>query len=986
MEEQTPRSNIRQSQKKKSNLPQESGRCQVFVTAGGHDIDNWVTLIKNFLSIQGNLTKNISDSDVVMVIAGQSFERMPDQKTSLLIEKSLKESKQVIPVFVNGAHMPKKLPASIQDFAHLQFITIAEEHKIPGIIARVIASYQNKGSRFSQQTLISSVLTRLSEKDWTVKSKSYDLNQYFALYHSTYRLFRFEVRVKESAIALQEHIRSAKRLGLRQWETKSVFPISMPAPGTESLLQLPKNLIAAASNPFEYLYMHTPSVDKPLKIFSQEIPKVSIFVCYRRDDSGVWAGTLVRALASKVGGSYVFFDVGSQKPGSDYREQINKALSKCTHFVIMIGQGFLEPDTKGKRRIDKPNDQVWKEIKSALDKRKIIQVVLIGDTKLPKPNDLPVDLRDITKVKNVYQLKSEAGAESIAEKIIKERTQFFSGRDNPFISQKREFKKRKTVPLKPVAETNTVTETTREKPVWLSKDNSLSNVLNKWNKEKQEVRKYIEWVVAKLSTHGWCVISKQYDDNQNRTYLLGHVKYPQFRFEVQSEYVDIVLQEHIQSVKKLGLFKWVTRSFFSISPNTFQTVDLLQLPDNLLEAALNPEKWLDRTGRVVIKNRIRKKLMGHYQLRKTIKAEKSENPSAIENYQQMLRQAKSRGGLSRLTLVQEFNFPGNFTAKGAIFTPDGSRLAVVSNKGLNFINTHNWQADRFLIPGSLCRSLDFSPQGWLAIGSEKGGVWIWKPDGSRIKAANTPYSLVRRTMAPWSDTEIAFSTVSWSDNGKWIACCNMETVWIFHIETQQFFHCLTFPKPTFSLTEHGALFIPGSDNLLIYGSFRRIWVVQLPKMEVINSLELKQNKIQFRFHSDQSSDQTSNQPPVIAFTQINTAEPSPDGKLVACAGSHGQVAIYNMKTMLPVNTFVWHEPFWNGMSSNVKASSFSPDGKWIATLGHEGDIVVGSTINWKPEYKSRIDSIVIGNANIAWAADSTMMAVNTESKIGIWRM
>ncbi len=814
------------------------GRCLIFVIRGGGDVDAWANWVEEALRAQGNLTTNLSDADVILVVAGQSFLDGRDPGFHRLLKQAFEQKKPVVPVLVNDARMPsiQDRRADMRKFAYQQAVTITSNLAIPGTLARVIAAHCAPAAR-----------------------------------------------------------RRAAGYPIRQ-STTSVAPQSLEPKGP------------------------------------------SVFVCYRRDDSGYWADALARALASKVGGDRVFFDVGSEQPGRDYRKQIVEALARCTHFVVVIGPGFLEPDAKGIRRLYDAHDQVRSEIRSALTMRKPIHVVLTGDARLPARREVPADIAGLANASSIFRLKSESAADAVAEEIVAGRSRAAQAKGMP-------------------------------------------DVLGVLRREQKVLQKVAESVVAKLADFGWNVVSQRFDLGQ--CYTLGHSQYPRFRFEVQSREAEVALQEQIHSARRLGFRRWATRSVFSISPRTYSTVDMLQFPEGLLEAAMDPGRYLDRTGRFEWTKHKRRKLMGQHVFLGNVKSMAKPNLSAVEAHQQMRRRVSARGGLARL-VPQEYvlDLPAGTLAQSAVFHPDGSRLAVVSDGGLHMVSTRDWRAGPSVQIGASCRSVDFSHQGHLAVGSDKGRVWIWDADGSPLETAITPYSLLRRALARWAGEEIAFTTVSWSDSGDVLAYCGSDAVWVYRIAARQLTRW-AFPEHRALNSYYGAHFIRGRNELLVFGRFHRLWVVRLPVLEVRSTLGLKErpSRLDLIHDSDRAAEPVTSP----AFTNIYSAEPSPRGDLAACAGSHGQVAVFDLSSMELVRTIAWHEPFRYGMPANVYHVSFSPDGRWLASVGADGELVVGNTRDWEPERAARVDGLLIGTS-IAWSPDSTTMAVITSGRVGLWRM
>ncbi len=64
-----------------------------------------------------------------------------------------------------------------------------------------------------------------------------------------------------------------------------------------------------------------------------------IFISYRRDDSATSAGRLYDRLEGHFGQGQVFMDVDAIKPGLDFVEVVQGAVSVCDGLVAVIGSG-----------------------------------------------------------------------------------------------------------------------------------------------------------------------------------------------------------------------------------------------------------------------------------------------------------------------------------------------------------------------------------------------------------------------------------------------------------------------------------------------------------------------------------------------------------------------------------------------------------------------------------------------------------------------
>src|ERR1700738_1193717 len=68
----------------------------------------------------------------------------------------------------------------------------------------------------------------------------------------------------------------------------------------------------------------------------------SIFVNYRRSDSGGEAGRLFDDLTLRFNPESVFMDVAAIEPGRDSRKAIDKSVATCSVVLALIGQEWLD--------------------------------------------------------------------------------------------------------------------------------------------------------------------------------------------------------------------------------------------------------------------------------------------------------------------------------------------------------------------------------------------------------------------------------------------------------------------------------------------------------------------------------------------------------------------------------------------------------------------------------------------------------------------
>lgn len=121
----------------------------------------------------------------------------------------------------------------------------------------------------------------------------------------------------------------------------------------------------------------------------------SIFISYRRNDSGGHAGRLYDRLRNWFEENELFIDVGSIDYGDDFPREIYQAITSVNAVIVVIGPDWIE--TINERIDTQTKDFVRQEISIAL-KRKLknevkIFPVLVGQTAMPQRSDLHEELK-----------------------------------------------------------------------------------------------------------------------------------------------------------------------------------------------------------------------------------------------------------------------------------------------------------------------------------------------------------------------------------------------------------------------------------------------------------------------------------------------------------------------------------------------------------------------------------------------------------------
>lgn len=123
-----------------------------------------------------------------------------------------------------------------------------------------------------------------------------------------------------------------------------------------------------------------------------------IFISYRRDDSGGFAGRLYDRLRGHFGAEEVFRDLDAIKPGFDYAEVIDDAVGECDALIAIIGKQWATiKDQDGHRRIDDPKDFLRLEVETALRREVPVYPVLLEGAIMPPIEDLPDSLKNLAR-------------------------------------------------------------------------------------------------------------------------------------------------------------------------------------------------------------------------------------------------------------------------------------------------------------------------------------------------------------------------------------------------------------------------------------------------------------------------------------------------------------------------------------------------------------------------------------------------------------
>lgn len=145
-----------------------------------------------------------------------------------------------------------------------------------------------------------------------------------------------------------------------------------------------------------------------------------IFMNYRKDDSPWNSLALYQELIKHFPKSNIFKDFNTISPGVDFEESIENALESCDVLLVLISNQWLNiTDANGNRRINNENDYVHLEIATALKRNICVIPVLFDDAALPAADELPVDLKKLTRRQfiEIDKTRFEADTTKLVEAI-----------------------------------------------------------------------------------------------------------------------------------------------------------------------------------------------------------------------------------------------------------------------------------------------------------------------------------------------------------------------------------------------------------------------------------------------------------------------------------------------------------------------------------------------------------------------------------------
>jgi hypothetical protein len=140
-----------------------------------------------------------------------------------------------------------------------------------------------------------------------------------------------------------------------------------------------------------------PPTTREIGLGPQKLPRV--FISYRRDQTKYQARAIHAACLKCLPPDYVFVDIDSIPPGSDFVVILEDWVKQCQIFLALIGPDWVESldSMTGLRRLDDPNDFVRIEIREALRRGIPVVPVLLDGAVIPAADRLPEDIRELVR-------------------------------------------------------------------------------------------------------------------------------------------------------------------------------------------------------------------------------------------------------------------------------------------------------------------------------------------------------------------------------------------------------------------------------------------------------------------------------------------------------------------------------------------------------------------------------------------------------------
>ena len=123
-------------------------------------------------------------------------------------------------------------------------------------------------------------------------------------------------------------------------------------------------------------------------------PGAKVFISYRREEPGDDALHIYRWASGHFGADNVFIDVVTLRPGTDWQEEITKAVNESCALLVVMGPQWAPLAQSG----EDEQDFVELEVQLALGRPDVAVIpVLVGGASPPDPANLPASFQELTR-------------------------------------------------------------------------------------------------------------------------------------------------------------------------------------------------------------------------------------------------------------------------------------------------------------------------------------------------------------------------------------------------------------------------------------------------------------------------------------------------------------------------------------------------------------------------------------------------------------
>jgi WD40 repeat protein len=247
-----------------------------------------------------------------------------------------------------------------------------------------------------------------------------------------------------------------------------------------------------------------------------------------------------------------------------------------------------------------------------------------------------------------------------------------------------------------------------------------------------------------------------------------------------------------------------------------------------------------------------------------------------------------------------------------------------------------------------------------------------------ITDSASPYSWWRRISSePW------IRSLSWSPQGNLLASCDHDAIWIYVLGKNEFIRW-NYPVEQEMNSEYGTKYSPNGRELVVFAYGSYLWVLDARNGDVRRSVKLPSSPS--RLFSSRLQPQQPTEGP--AFYNIHDVAIKPQGDILACAGSDGQIMLYDYASLEPLQILVGHEPLTQGFPTRIDKIAFSHDGRRMASYGSDKRLVVWDVESWEPIREAIVDWFVSsGRRVIDWYPDgSRIVGCADDGTLQVWRL